>query len=51
MHLGGVEFACGAGVAKTLGAARGELFSSDRLHLNAEGYSLWQRVIASRLKV
>jgi lysophospholipase L1-like esterase len=33
------------------GQPRGELFSSDRLHLNAEGYSLWQRVIASRLKV
>ncbi len=33
------------------GQPRGELFANDRLHLNAEGYSLWQRVIASRLKV
>ncbi|WP_439518953.1 SGNH/GDSL hydrolase family protein [Hydrogenophaga sp.] len=33
------------------GQPRGELFSSDRLHLNADGYALWQRVIASHLKV
>lgn len=33
------------------GQPRGELFSSDRLHLNAEGYALWQRVIAAHLKV
>jgi lysophospholipase L1-like esterase len=33
------------------GQPRAELFSNDRLHLNADGYALWQRVIASRLKV
>jgi len=31
------------------GQPRAELFSGDRLHLNAEGYSLWQRVISARL--
>jgi lysophospholipase L1-like esterase len=33
------------------GQPRAELFSSDQLHLNAAGYALWQRVIATRLKV
>jgi lysophospholipase L1-like esterase len=33
------------------GQPRAELFSSDRLHMNAEGYALWRSVIASRLKV
>lgn len=33
------------------GQPRPELFSNDRLHLNAEGYALWQRVIAAHLKV
>ncbi|MGE0099481.1 MAG: SGNH/GDSL hydrolase family protein [Hydrogenophaga sp.] len=32
------------------GQPRAELFTDDRLHLNAEGYALWQRVIATRLK-
>ena len=32
------------------GQPRGELFLGDRLHLNAEGYALWQRIIALHLK-
>jgi lysophospholipase L1-like esterase len=32
------------------GQPRPELFLGDRLHLNAEGYSLWQRIIALHLK-
>lgn len=31
------------------GRPREELFSGDRLHLNADGYSLWQKVISARL--
>jgi len=31
------------------GQPRAELFSGDRLHLNADGYSLWQKVISARL--
>jgi lysophospholipase L1-like esterase len=31
------------------GQPREELFSGDRLHLNADGYSLWQKVISARL--
>lgn len=31
------------------GQPRSELFSGDRLHLNAEGYALWREVISSRL--
>ncbi|MBO9514724.1 MAG: GDSL family lipase [Variovorax sp.] len=31
------------------GRPRGELFLGDRLHLNAEGYRLWQRVVAPYL--
>jgi lysophospholipase L1-like esterase len=32
------------------GQPRPELFLGDRLHLNAEGYALWQRIIALHLK-
>ncbi|MEJ7929258.1 SGNH/GDSL hydrolase family protein [Ramlibacter sp. AN1015] len=32
------------------GAPRAELFSADRLHLNAAGYALWRSVIASYLQ-
>jgi len=32
------------------GTPRPELFVEDKLHLNAEGYSLWTRIIASHLK-
>lgn len=32
------------------GADRPELFQADRLHLNAEGYALWTRALAPRLK-
>lgn len=32
------------------GQPRRELFLGDRLHLNAEGYALWQRIIALHLK-
>jgi lysophospholipase L1-like esterase len=32
------------------GKPRPELFLGDLLHLNAEGYALWQRLIAQRLK-
>lgn len=32
------------------GQPRPELFLDDRLHLNAEGYALWQRIIAPHLK-
>lgn len=32
------------------GQARPELFLGDRLHLNTEGYALWQRIIALHLK-
>ena len=28
---------------------RAELFRTDQLHLNAQGYALWKNVIASRL--
>jgi lysophospholipase L1-like esterase len=31
------------------GQPREELFTGDRLHLNADGYSLWQKVISARL--
>lgn len=31
------------------GRPREELFSGDRLHLNADGYSLWQKIISARL--
>ncbi|HEX5739701.1 MAG TPA: GDSL-type esterase/lipase family protein, partial [Hydrogenophaga sp.] len=31
------------------GQPRAELFSSDRLHLSADGYSLWQKLISARL--
>jgi len=31
------------------GQPREELFTGDRLHLNAEGYSLWQKVISASL--
>lgn len=31
------------------GQPREELFSGDRLHLNADGYHLWQKVISARL--
>lgn len=31
------------------GQPRAELFLGDRLHLNADGYALWQRIIAPRL--
>lgn len=31
------------------GQPREELFSGDRLHLNADGYQLWQKVISARL--
>ena len=31
------------------GQPRGELFSSDRLHMNATGYALWRRVISEHL--
>lgn len=33
------------------GQPRAELFSGDRLHMNAEGYALWRSVIAAHLKV
>ncbi|MCW5654821.1 SGNH/GDSL hydrolase family protein [Hydrogenophaga sp.] len=32
------------------GQPRPELFSDDRLHLNAQGYSLWRQLIAQHLK-
>ena len=32
------------------GRPRPELFRGDRLHLNDEGYRLWQSVIAGRLQ-
>jgi len=32
------------------GQPRGELFVEDRLHLNAEGYRLWRKIIARALK-
>lgn len=32
------------------GQPRPELFLGDRLHLNADGYTIWQRVIAQHLK-
>jgi lysophospholipase L1-like esterase len=32
------------------GQPRGELFQGDRLHLNADGYAVWQRIIALHLK-
>ncbi len=32
------------------GAARQELFSSDNLHLNEEGYKLWKKIIGPYLK-
>lgn len=32
------------------GQPRPELFLGDRLHLNTEGYALWQRIIAQHLK-
>lgn len=32
------------------GQPRGELFSGDRLHLNAQGYALWREIIAAHLK-
>lgn len=32
------------------GQPRDELFSRDRLHLNAQGYDLWREIIASHLK-
>jgi lysophospholipase L1-like esterase len=32
------------------GLPRAELFQSDRLHLNADGYAIWQRIIALHLK-
>ncbi len=32
------------------GQPRPDLFSGDRLHLNADGYALWRRVIAAHLK-
>ncbi|MDO9438887.1 SGNH/GDSL hydrolase family protein [Hydrogenophaga sp.] len=32
------------------GQPRPELFLGDRLHLNADGYAVWQRVIAQHLK-
>lgn len=31
------------------GQPREELFSGDRLHLNADGYHLWQKIISARL--
>lgn len=31
------------------GQPRGELFSADRLHMNATGYALWRRVISEHL--
>lgn len=34
----------------TAGQPRPELFLGDKLHLNAEGYALWQRIIALHLK-
>ena len=30
----------------TAGRPRAELFSADALHLNADGYALWRKVIA-----
>ena len=32
------------------GQPRAELFQGDRLHLNADGYAIWQRIIALHLK-
>jgi len=32
------------------GQPRAELFSADRLHLNAQGYALWHEVIAAHLR-
>jgi lysophospholipase L1-like esterase len=32
------------------GQPRAELFQGDRLHLNADGYQIWQRIIALHLK-
>lgn len=32
------------------GQPRPELFQGDRLHLNADGYAIWQRIIALHLK-
>ncbi|TKR34087.1 hypothetical protein FCE95_07425 [Luteimonas gilva] len=32
------------------GQPRGELFMADRLHMNAEGYAVWRKVVAPYLK-
>ena len=32
------------------GGPRAELFASDRLHLNPQGYRLWQAVMAEHLR-
>jgi hypothetical protein len=32
------------------GMPRAELFRADALHLNADGYALWKRVIASYVR-
>lgn len=32
------------------GRPRGELFMADRLHMNAEGYAVWRKVVAPYLK-
>ena len=32
------------------GQPRPELFLGDRLHLNADGYAIWQRIIAQHIK-
>ena len=34
----------------TSGRPRPELFRADALHLNADGYALWKRVIAPHLR-